>query len=326
MLLSLAWLSGCGLSHAENNSSGSNWLRCEQLSDCKAVEAVACNAGGYCTDHNGGRIVALISDSKAGQERDSCAIGVDSILNQVPVTTGDRQNCGSFDLDSAAEARVAGLDCFDRAREGGRAAELTVNRCSLDCWIPTTYVATTEGSLYEVFQREDEVDNVREAILQSCGRVALNDNQSDFICDNETKLYQCVEPLSSMPPGNAPQTPFKLSDAPNPDGEPTVTIHLYASNQSFDDPLTSFFVRIDDKRVILGGFAVESQHNWYEFEIEVPLGAHHLDAYGDGGAVFMRDIDISAERWLVIDYWYASGDAKGHYFTLQESDTQVSLQ
>jgi hypothetical protein len=329
VLSSLAGLAGCGLSHSEGNSSGSNWLRCKQLSECDAAEAVSCNGQGYCTDARGERIAALNRPGtpREVEESRSCAWGVDALLAKAPISVPERASCGRVELGFEPVDTVA-LDraqaCLQRARDTGRAAELTVNRCT-DCEASSTYVVSADGKLFEVFQRDDADANERESSIKSCGDVQLSSDRADFSCESDVQLYHCAEPRSSTPTGPSLLTPMKLSDAPNPDGKPTVTLHLYASNQSFDEPLVNFMIRIDEKRVVIGDYTVGSQHNWYAFDIEVPLGTHLLDANAGNGTSWMRDIDVSKERWLVLDYWYSSGEAAGRHFTFTESDVPVAF-
>ena len=104
MLSSAAWLAGCGLSHSEGNTSGSNWLRCKTLSECAAPSAVACSSDGYCTDQEGERIDSQRSTLKPTEgepkpdagtlenELDSaCAWGIDEALAKLRVTAPKRE-------------------------------------------------------------------------------------------------------------------------------------------------------------------------------------------------------------------------------------------
>ena len=210
-----------------------------------------------------------------------------------------------------------------------------MNRCS-DCNIPTTYVATPDGKLYAVLLEDDSFgDGLREVKVQSCDSVALNSAETDFECANPADMYTCAEArsITRALPSHPPVTPYKLSDPPSAAGATKATVHLYISNQSFDLPQISISASVDYSLVVLGDFAVGSQHSWLLFNLEVPLGTHTLsvnglnynDQSGTGGASLNSQISIAAERWLVVDYWYSKSDPKGGDFTLTESDAPVGF-
>lgn len=81
--------------------------------------------------------------------------------------------------------------------------------------------------------------------------------------------------------------------------------------------------------MVIGDFAVEGQHNWHAFDIEVPAGARTLGANSfsrRNSASLVQQIDLSGERWVVLDYWYAPGDPEKERFTLQVSEKPVAFE
>ena len=330
--------SGCQRSHPRN-SSGSNWLTCERLSDCSAAaQAVACDADGFCVDEGGSRIpiesnqIAVETDAgtsdagmTAGQGSElppglpgseRCAWGVDALLLQAAASAPGRINCGLYNSGETGVLESA-YRCFRDAVAADMAVELTINDC-MDCSIPTTYVATPRGLLFAILMEEDNFgDELRQARVQSCDGVALDPETHRLSCTNPLIRYECSE-LRTLPvsaPEPPPVTPLKLTDAV--DAGPSVPLHLFVSNQSFASPLVDISVVIEGRRVVTGDFDVGGQHNWFEFEIAVPPGTLMVQAYSaDGNADLNQVIDVPAERWAVLDYWYDGGSPEAEYFTL----------
>jgi hypothetical protein len=118
------------------------------------------------------------------------------------------------------------------------------------------------------------------------------------------------------------------SDAVAP-AEPNV--HVYTSNQSFDDPTADILVTIDGETVFDGAAKVESQHNWMLREASVPPGDHTIIALErETGARDTRAFVVPAgkERWVVVDYWNPMGKGSGEPgegpgFTITVSESQV---
>lgn len=332
---------GCEQSHTRH-SSGSNWLRCDTLADCRAAEqAVACDAEGFCTDDAGDRI-AVVADDAGGREpspepapdaggpertdasvRAPCAWGVDGLLAQVGAAQIARTNCGDFNgSDSAASA--AARDCFERAVGDGVSVQVTINRC-IDCSIPTTYVAAASGERFAFLMEQDHfgADGMREAKVEACEDIVFIEASEtiDLSCVAPTELYTCTEAF------DAPLGPYKLGDVPAPVGTAGVPLHLYVSNQSVDRPLVEINVYIDGAYVVTGDFDVGGQHNWYEFEIAVPPGSLSVRAImPEGSAQLDQEIEVPAERWAVLDYWFSPGEPEGEHFTLAVHDQPVTFQ
>jgi hypothetical protein len=96
--------------------------------------------------------------------------------------------------------------------------------------------------------------------------------------------------------------PRKLADL---EGEDRVVLHLWVSNQSLDPAEVDIQLWLDGVHVAGGDFAVEGQHNYYEFPIEVPRGPHELRARALSGELQLkRTIDVPDERFGYLDYWY----------------------
>jgi hypothetical protein len=95
---------------------------------------------------------------------------------------------------------------------------------------------------------------------------------------------------------------------------------LYVSNQSFDRPGVDIEVLIDGVRVAAQEFAVEGQHNWIEFGIELMAGEHRLRAESRAGeAEFTKTFRTGAKNWAVLDYW-CCGEPDDPRFTFTLSD------
>ena len=134
-------------------------------------------------------------------------------------------------------------------------------------------------------------------------------------------LASMLAGCSSPPPGGEPPT---VSD-PN--------VHVYTSNQSFDDPTADLLVTIDGEAVFDGEAKVESQHNWMLREAKLAPGSHTLVALErETGARDSRSFSFRAgeERWIVVDYWnpmrQGSGEGgDGPGFTIHVSEEPVAF-
>lgn len=148
-------------------------------------------------------------------------------------------------------------------------------------------------------------------------------------CDGRREIYRCSEPpLARTAPVYPAAEPVKLGDVPSSAGAPRTTLHLHVSNQSFEDPRVNIRLQIDNWEIVQGDFAVESQHNWYRFDIEVPPGTRELRALTfkpDHAVSLNQRIEVPAERWVVVDYWYAKGDPEER-FSVHVSETPVAFQ
>jgi hypothetical protein len=101
---------------------------------------------------------------------------------------------------------------------------------------------------------------------------------------------------------------------------------LYVSNQSFEDPEVRITVAIDDEVVVDQRFAVEGQHNWIRFDLDVPPGDHTLHATSDTDAELTADFTTTAgqPRWAVVDYWWYPGEGPRE-FTSTISDEPIGF-
>jgi hypothetical protein len=92
--------------------------------------------------------------------------------------------------------------------------------------------------------------------------------------------------------------------------EQDADLHLWVSNQSFEDDPVGVRVTVDGVEVVRRPFAVEGQHNWILFPIEAPPGNHVVHAVSDTGAELRESFTLPEEgrRYAVVDYWYYPGD------------------
>ena len=106
-----------------------------------------------------------------------------------------------------------------------------------------------------------------------------------------------------------------LSTAADP-----VTLHLWVSNQSFEIDPVDIAVYIDDQQIVCDSFYVEGQHNWILFDVLLDAGRHELKAIGHDGQVELTEIvEVPAERWAVLDFWFYLDDEPEHFtFTIHD--------
>jgi hypothetical protein len=105
--------------------------------------------------------------------------------------------------------------------------------------------------------------------------------------------------------------------------EPSLPLHLYVSNQSFDPREVDITVWIDDKEVINQEFDVQGQHNWILFDLSLREGPHLLRAEAKGqDAVLEINFELAVETWSVLEFWKDEGAA---FFTWNESDQPVGF-
>lgn len=98
--------------------------------------------------------------------------------------------------------------------------------------------------------------------------------------------------------------------------EDRADLHLWVSNQSFEDDPVFVTVGIDGTEVVAAPFEVEGQHNWILFPLRVPAGQHALNATTDTGVELEQRFTIpeTGRRYAVLDYWNYAND-KGRHFT-----------
>ncbi len=119
--------------------------------------------------------------------------------------------------------------------------------------------------------------------------------------------------------------PEKLTDLPA--NAETVPLHLYVTNQSFDISPVGIDVWLQETHVITGGFAVEGQHTLILFDLEVPIGNHVLRAEAlEGSVVLTATIQVPAERWGVLSFWYSPGEPTQPTFRWTPHDGPVEVE
>lgn len=117
----------------------------------------------------------------------------------------------------------------------------------------------------------------------------------------------------------------------NDDGAPAAAdpdIHLYVSNQSFDQPTADLLVSVGGHVLFDGEAEVEGQHNWMLREAELGPGTHKVEALErDTGTRGSKSFTLPAgqERWIVVDYWTGTGDREGPHFTIGVHDEPVAF-
>ena len=104
------------------------------------------------------------------------------------------------------------------------------------------------------------------------------------------------------------------------------TLHLVVSNQSFDIDPVAIDVAVDGVPAVTGDFEVGSQHSWHFFEIQVDAGEHVVQAQAPDEDVSREEtVDVTEERWIVIDFWYYPDTTGGaeptpRHFSIHVSD------
>ena len=94
-----------------------------------------------------------------------------------------------------------------------------------------------------------------------------------------------------------------------------VEVHLYVSNQSFDDNPVNITIKIDGKERFNRECRVDGQHNWTLVEFKLSKGSHWIKAIeNDHGIEKKVSFSVHNEVWIVVDYWY--------YSTLHYNPTQ----
>jgi hypothetical protein len=108
---------------------------------------------------------------------------------------------------------------------------------------------------------------------------------------------------------------------------------LYVSNQSFEDDPVRIVVEVDGRRVVDQQFAVEGQHTWVEFGLDLTEGEHTVLATSDTEARAEEVLVLpeGERRWAVLEYWFYPDDpSTGHAgtprsFTFTVSDEPVGF-
>lgn len=115
------------------------------------------------------------------------------------------------------------------------------------------------------------------------------------------------------------------SDTEETEADCPCNVHVYVSNQSFDDPTADMLVQVDGTTVFAGDADVESQHNWMLREANVAAGSHTITARErDTGTTASESFTVPAgeERWIVVDYWNSDGNRE---ITINVNDEPVAF-
>ena len=112
---------------------------------------------------------------------------------------------------------------------------------------------------------------------------------------------------SAASPSSAPST-IRIVAEQNAD------LHLWVSNQSFEDASVVLRVSIDGINVVAQAFQVQGQHNWVLFPITAPPGDHVLKVVSDTGAALQETFTLPEEgrQYAVVNYWYYPGEVGRH--------------
>ncbi len=129
-------------------------------------------------------------------------------------------------------------------------------------------------------------------------------------------------------PTQAPATESTSGSTAPPAGEigavaeDDAALHLWVSNQSFEDDPVHVTVEIDGVTVADDDFEVGSQHNWILFPLRVPPGAHEVVATSGTGAILEKTFRIPRSgdpRYAVVDYWnYDDADGRHLDWTFED--------
>jgi hypothetical protein len=93
--------------------------------------------------------------------------------------------------------------------------------------------------------------------------------------------------------------------------ERDANLHLWLSNQSFEDPEVGLTVSIDGTQLLDEELKVAGQHNFVQFHFAVAAGEHQVVVTSDTGARLERTITVPArgDRWASALFW--TGEKKG---------------
>jgi hypothetical protein len=111
------------------------------------------------------------------------------------------------------------------------------------------------------------------------------------------------EPVPVPEPGPDPSTD---TTAPVVTPKDTGALQLYVSNQSFNIDPVDIVITLDGEQIVADDFAVEGQHNWQRFGVDVKPGTHKLAVTAlDGSVKAEADIQIeaAATKYGVVNFW-----------------------
>ncbi|MCX5067176.1 hypothetical protein OOJ91_15135 [Micromonospora lupini] len=122
-------------------------------------------------------------------------------------------------------------------------------------------------------------------------------------------------PVESRPPTGATPAAIRLVD------EDVADLHLWVSNQSFEDDRVTVTVSIDGTRLVDQPFDVQGQHNWILFPVKLPPGSHEVTATSQTGAATHERFTVpeKGRRYAVLGYWSDPGRNDRHLSWLVRS-------
>lgn len=103
-------------------------------------------------------------------------------------------------------------------------------------------------------------------------------------------------------------------------------VHVYVSNQSFQQPWADLLVTLDGAVLFDGKAHVAEQHNWTLTGAKATPGTHLVKAMErTTGAQKEQSFTLAAgrEKWVVVDYWSGDGGTAGPEFTISLHDEPV---
>lgn len=145
----------------------------------------------------------------------------------------------------------------------------------------------------------------------------------------------CTGPGAAVDPPSSPARGSDVSSSASPSSaasairivdEDVADLHLWVSNQSFEDDPVVLTVSIDGTQVVAQAFEVESQHNWILFPIELPPGRHVVTVVSETGAELRRYFTSpgTGRQYASIDYWNDAG-GRGRYVSWLIQSTPIGF-
>lgn len=136
-------------------------------------------------------------------------------------------------------------------------------------------------------------------LLAGCGGFARSTNQPP----PPARGSATATPVASYPPPVETPAAIRLVD------EDLADLHLWVSNQSFEDDRVTVTVSIDGTRLVDQPFDVQGQHNWVLFPVKLPAGSHEVTATSQTGAETHQRLTMpeKGRRYAVIGYWRDPG-------------------
>jgi hypothetical protein len=180
----------------------------------------------------------------------------------------------------------------------------------LDTEIVVLFGTYVSGSCPEIRLDDVVVDDVTRSVTASYSHPGLPAD-----CTSDANPYGYVVALDRAV---LPAQRFSVGDQEtrtfvNPaEDSPLVVI---VSNQSFVTDPVDITIEVDGEVVVSQDFAVEGQHTWLYFGVDVEPGTHTLVATSERtGARLEETFDVPAQRWALVQFWHDEPDT-APYFT-----------